>query len=182
MNRENERPAASNLATKYVGDFARLPQIEAVEWLVHQQYWMWRQQGQCQKEAAVIALRQRTYALLQHWAQPHRSDRISGLNLRSPVNRREKRNDVRSGLILIGTHTIRKIKEGLAPLRGHQRFVMPKNLTGIRGNETSSRFQQSGLACAIWSDDAEHFSRPCREGHVIDGAFLAISFRQINDS
>src|SRR5262245_61145726 len=59
---------------------------------------------------------------------------------------------------------------------------MPENLSGVRGKQTDNRFQQRGLSCAIWSDDAEHFARRGGEGHVIDGAFFAIPFRQINDT
>src|SRR2546428_8596005 len=57
MNGENERaPIARNVA-QYVYDLARLPQVEAVERLVHQQQRMGGQQNQRPHEPAAIAPR-----------------------------------------------------------------------------------------------------------------------------
>ena len=71
MNGENERPAASGLVAEHVDDLARLPQIKAVEWLIHQQDGMRRQQSQRQQKSTVIPLRQRMHALVENGPQPH---------------------------------------------------------------------------------------------------------------
>ena len=65
MNGENECSAASGMVAEHVDDLARLPQIKAVERLIHQQDGMRRQQSQRQQEATVIPLRQRMHALVK---------------------------------------------------------------------------------------------------------------------
>ena len=182
MNGENERPAASGLVAEHIDDLARLPQIEAVERLIHQQDGMRRQQRQRQQKATVIPLRQRMYALVEDGPESHRSDRVCGLCRRSPVDACKKRHHLGGRLVPIRAHAIRQIKECVAPLRRRQRLAMPENLSGIRGKEADNRFQQSGLAGAIRSDNAEHLARGRRECHTINRRLLAVPFRQICDA
>jgi len=66
MNGENERSAASGMVAEHVDDLARLPQIEAVEWLIHQQHRMRRQQSQHQQQSTVVPFRQRMHALVKN--------------------------------------------------------------------------------------------------------------------
>jgi hypothetical protein len=68
-------PIARNVA-QHVHDLARLPQVEAVERLVHQQQRMGGQQSQRQHEPAAIALRQCGDALAQDRREAERSDRF----------------------------------------------------------------------------------------------------------
>ena len=56
MNGKNGRPAARGLVAQQLDDLARLPQIKAVEWFIHQQDGMRCQQRQRQQEATVIPL------------------------------------------------------------------------------------------------------------------------------
>src|SRR5207244_1974767 len=71
MNGKNERPAASGSVPKHLDDLARLPEIKAVERLIHQQDGMRRQQSQRQQKATVIPLRQRMYALVEDRSKSH---------------------------------------------------------------------------------------------------------------
>ena len=59
---------------------------------------------------------------------------------------------------------------------------MPENVSGIRGKEADNRFQQSGLAGTIRSDNAEHLARARGESYAINGTLLAVPFRQIDDA
>src|SRR5215813_9147169 len=62
---ENERAPIARDIAQYAHDLARLPQVEAVERLVHQQQRMGSQQGERQHEPSAIALRQCGDALAQ---------------------------------------------------------------------------------------------------------------------
>ena len=66
MNGENECSAASSMVAEHADDLARLPQIEAVEWLIHQQHRMRRQQSQRQQQSTVVSFRQRMHALVEN--------------------------------------------------------------------------------------------------------------------
>jgi len=56
MNRKNERSPTRGYFSDQVHDIPSLPEVEAVEWFVHQQQRMWRDQGQRQPQAAGISL------------------------------------------------------------------------------------------------------------------------------
>src|SRR5438477_153157 len=57
MNSENESPAARGLVANYAHNVPCLPKIKTVEWLIHEQDGMRRQQGQRQQEATGISFR-----------------------------------------------------------------------------------------------------------------------------
>ena len=67
MNGENERAATSGVVAEQIDDLPRLPQIEAIKRLIHQQDGMRRQQSQRQQKPTIIPLRQGMYALVEHW-------------------------------------------------------------------------------------------------------------------
>src|SRR5262249_32890652 len=73
MNSKGERSAPRSDAAHKVHNFSRLPDVEAVKGLVHQQHRMWGQQCQRQHQPTGVSLRQCGHMLFKNFFKADRS-------------------------------------------------------------------------------------------------------------
>ena len=51
----------------------------------------------------------------------------------------------------------------------------------IGRQDTAEPFEEGRFAGAVGSDEAEHFARPDRKGHVAESGQVAVTLREVDD-
>ena len=175
MNGQNKgAPIARDLAD-HAHDLARLPEVEAVERLVHQQQGLRRDQRERQHEPAAIAFRQCADALAQNRRKAECADRFCGDPSGPAIGGREEFKQACHVLVFPGAHAVRQVEHELATLRQGRGVAAPEDVTAVRGHKARDRFQQGGLARAVGSDEAEHLAGIHGKRNVGEGTLFAVA-------
>jgi hypothetical protein len=180
MNSKGERSAMRRDSAHKIHNFSRLPDVEAVKRLIHQQHLMWRQQCQRQHQAARVALRQCANVLTENFFKANRSCHLVkfGSPAKSGCKKFQNADDM---LVIPWPHTIRKIKDDLAPAVLGQRRVLPENATCIGRQQSRDGLQEGGLARTIGADEAQDFTAPDIKRNISERALLAVPLSYAGD-
>src|SRR5579883_1081804 len=173
---KKERPAAGGMDPQGGGDLARLPQVEAFEWLVDQQRGLWRQQTDAEHRALALPLGQggdgpveeraeielRGDFLAQVAAAAEETERVidrPGEPLRAPR---------RDG--------IGNVEEQIAPLGGGGRAAGDPQRSRVAGQQASQTFEQRGLAGAVGADEPQNLAGAHVKTDAGERGELAVAF------
>jgi hypothetical protein len=181
MDCQHERAAGGCHAPNERHDSARLPQIEAVERLIHQEQRLRSEQGERQHQAAAVAFRQRHDALVEDRREADRIDRCHNGVVRSSMRRREEREHAPGELLLPRPQPVGEIEHCLASARDRHWRIPPPHLARVDRKETRERFEQRRLAGAVRADEAEHLAGVDVERDVGERMLLAIALAQRGD-
>src|SRR5262249_41584127 len=115
MNSKGERSAPCSDSAHKVHNFSRLPDVEAVKGLVHQQHRMWGQQCQRQHQSTGVSLRQCGHMLSKNFFKAHRSCHLIKFGRRPAKCGCKKLQNADDMLAIPRPHTIWQVKDDLAP-------------------------------------------------------------------
>src|SRR5258706_202110 len=182
MNRQHERAAPGDLRAQRVGDFARLPQIEAVERFVREQNGLRREQAHRQERALALALRERAHRRIEDGFEIEaRHDVLQRIDpaaeesqrvIERPADRLRRPRRDRVG----------QIKEDGAALVRPERAIFGRHHAAVRRQHTREALEERRLARPVRTDDAEHFAGTDREGHVAQRGDRSVAFGEMTDS
>ena len=154
MDREHQGATMQRLVSQQAHHLARLPQIEAVERLIHKQHRARGQQPERQQQPASVSFGQSANGLSKGGFQTKRPHKLVEPPQWLPICLAEEPQDVRRPLIRVGRDRFGHVEQPLLALGGRQRRTPPSHFAGIDGEQAGDALEQCCFACAIRSDQA----------------------------